>query len=122
MRRRPSVSRLFLLALAALVLTVSASADAQGKGKGHGKKGKKHVSTSEAVVVTRDVLVAHGFEVIRVERVETTQVIYYRRGNNGRGRGRGPVERMVIRPSGDVVVFESAPERAVVDIRVRLGL
>jgi hypothetical protein len=29
---------------------------------------------------------------------------------------------MVIRPSGDVVVFESAPERAVVDIRVRLGL
>lgn len=107
------------------------SASAQGKSKGRQASGKaheppgqakKHVTTSQAIVVTRDVLVKHGYNVVRVERVGVTEVIYYRRGNNGRGRGLGPVERMVVRPSGDIVVFESAPRGVLVDINVRLGM
>ena len=61
-------------------------------------------------------------EVVRVETIKTGQVIYYRRGNNGRGRGLGPVEKMVVRPSGSTVVVESAPKSVWLDIRVRLGL
>jgi hypothetical protein len=67
-------------------------------------------------------LVMHGFEVVRVETIKTGQVIYYRRGNNGRGRGLGPVEKMVVRPSGSTVIVESAPRNVLLDIRVRLGL
>jgi hypothetical protein len=32
------------------------------------------------------------------------------------------VERMVVRPSGTVVVFEAAPPKVLLDINVRLGL
>ena len=122
---------------AALVLLAAAAPAAQAQGKGHAKHGqarsakqghvppgqaKKRVSTSQAVIVTRDVLVSHGFQVVRVERLGTAQVIYYRRGNNGRGRGLGPVERMVVRPAGEVVVFESAPRPVLLAVNVRLGL
>jgi hypothetical protein len=72
--------------------------------------------------VSRDILVAHGYQVVRVETVEHAHVIYYRRGNNGRGRGLGPVERMIIKPAGEIVVFESAPSKVLVDINLRLGL
>src|SRR5689334_11711800 len=111
-----------------LLLCVSASpVFAQGRGHG-GSKGlppgqaKKMVTPAQAVVVSRDVLVMHGFEVVRVETIKTGQVIYYRRGNNGRGRGLGPVEKMVVRPSGSTVIVESAPKNVLLDIRVRLGL
>jgi len=114
--------------VAFLALSAAVSpALAQGKGHG-GPKGlppgqaKKQVSPAEAVVVSRDVLVRHGFEVVRVETIKTGQVIYYRRGNNGRGRGLGPVERMIVRPSGSIVVFEAVPDRVLLDIKVRLGL
>ena len=115
-----------------LTLTLAATAaEAQGKGKG-GKgahpsgqakgKAKKQVSTGDAVVATREILVAHGYQVVRVERVGVNQVIYYRRGNNGRGKGLGPLERMVVRPAGEVVAFESAPRGVLIDLNVRLGL
>src|SRR6185369_3714319 len=88
----------------ALVLCLSAAttvAAAQGKsGKVPPGQAKKHVSPAAAVVVTREVLVKQGFEVLRVEHIGVTEVVYYRRGNMGRGRGRGPIEHMVVRPSG----------------------
>jgi len=83
---------------------------------------KKQVTPATAVVVSREVLVKHGFSVVRVEQVGATQVIYYRRGNNGRGRGGGPMEKMVVRPSGQIVVFESTPAPVLADIKIRLGL
>lgn len=100
---------------------------AQGKKGGNGSAvppghAKKKVTSAQAVVAVREVLVVHGYNVVRVEQVGVTQVIHYRRGNNGRGRGLGPVQKMVIRPSGDVVVFDSAPPKVLVDVRARLGL
>jgi hypothetical protein len=80
------------------------------------------VTVSQAVVATREVLARHGYEVVRVEVVKGCRVVYYRRGNRGRGRGKGPMERLVIRPTPERVVFESAPPRVLVDINVRLGL
>jgi hypothetical protein len=124
-----SVASHHRLTLAAfLLLCASASPSlAQGRGRG-GSNGlppgqaKKMVTPAQAVVVSRDVLVMHGFEVVRVETIKTGQVIYYRRGNNGRGRGLGPVEKMIVRPSGSTVIVESAPKSVLLDIRVRLGL
>lgn len=105
------------LALIALAVAVT-PARAQGKGK------EKHyaVSSDRAVVVTRDVLVRQGYDVVRVERVGTTQVVYYRAGNRGRGRGKGPVQRMVIRTVDRRVIFEDAPAAVMVDIDVHLKL
>ena len=105
------------LALSALALA-AAPAHAQGKGKA------KHytVSSDRAVVVTRDVLVRRGYDVVRVERVGMTQVVYYRAGNHGRGKGKGPLERMVIRTVDRLIVFEDAPPAVMVDIDVNLKL
>ncbi|HUQ80565.1 MAG TPA: hypothetical protein VM076_05500 [Gemmatimonadaceae bacterium] len=104
---------------------------ALAQGKSHSAKvahvppgqAKKHVTADDAIVATREVLVSHGYEVVRVEVVQRTRVIYYRRGNMGRGRGKGPVEKIVIRPEPDRVVFVSQPPRGLmVDINVRLGI
>jgi hypothetical protein len=105
------------LALAALALSV-APAHAQGKGK------DKHytVSTDRAVTVTRNVLVRQGYDVVRIERVGATQVVYYRAGNHGRGRGKGPVQKMVIRTVERRIVFEDTPPAIMVDIDVNLKL
>lgn len=85
-------------------------------------KGPKRVTTSQAVVVTRDVLVANGYRVINVEPSGTTQVIYYRRGNMGNGRGLGPVQKIYVVPSGDVVRFTSVPDPLLGTILRRLGM
>lgn len=105
------------LALSALVLSV-APAHAQGKGK------DKHyaVSNDRAVTVTRNVLVRQGYDVVRIERVGATQVVYYRAGNRGRGRGKGPVEKMIIRTVERRIVFENTPPAIMVDIDVNLKL
>ena len=110
-----------------LVLCLSAAVTvAAAQGKGHGKvppgQAKKHVTPAAAVVVTREVLVKQGFEVLRVEHIGVTDVVYYRRGNMGRGKGHGPIEHMVVRPSGTIVVFEAAPAPILAEIRIRLGL
>jgi hypothetical protein len=106
------------LAVIALLSSSAAPAMAQGKTK------YKHyaVSSDRAVTVTRTVLLDRGYKVVRVERVGATQVVYYRRGNKGRGNGRGPVQRMVIRSVRDRVVFEDAEPDVLVDIDVRLKL
>jgi len=118
---------LFTIAASVMLSTAVSPTLAQGRGRGESKElppgqAKKQVTPAQAVAVSRDVLVKHGFDIVRVETIKTGQVIYYRRGNNGRGRGLGPVEKMIVRPSGSTVVFESAPEKVLLDIRVRLGL
>ena len=107
------------LALAVLAVALSvAPAHAQGKGK------DKHyaVSNDRAVTVTRNVLVRQGYDVVRVERVGTTQVVYYRAGNRGRGKGKGPLQKMVIRTVERRIVFENTPPAIMVDIDVNLKL
>jgi len=83
---------------------------------------KKHVTTSDALVVTRDVLVTNGFQVVRVAPQGTARIVYFRRGNNGNGRGLGPVQQLVIVPAGDVVRFRSVPDALLSTILTRLGL
>ena len=107
------------LALAVLALAASvAPAHAQGKGK------DKHysVSSDRAVTVTRNVLVRQGYDVVRIERVGLTQVVYYRAGNRGRGKGKGPLQKMVIRTVERRIVFEDTPPAIMVDIDVNLKL
>ena len=116
------LSRRFLAGLALAVIALAASAApalAQGKGKG-----PKHytVTTDRAVSVTRTVLVRQGYDVVRVMRVGTTQVVYYRAGNHGRGKGKGRLEKMVIRTVDRRIVFEQTPPAILVDIDVNLKL
>jgi hypothetical protein len=85
-------------------------------------KVKKYVTTVQAVTVTRQVLVSNGFQVVNVVPSGTSQVIYYRRGNMGKGRGLGPVERIVVVPSGQVVQFQSVPPSLLSVILNRLGM
>jgi hypothetical protein len=107
------------LAVAALTLSV-APAHAQGKGKGKDKH--YAVSSDRAVNVTRTVLVRQGYDVVRVERVGVTQVVWYRAGNRGRGKGKGPLQKMVIRTVERRIVFEDTPPAVMVDIDVNLKL
>src|SRR4051812_38847687 len=87
--------------LGALLAAGSREAAAQGRsqdkahGHAHGNSGhvppgqaKKVVTADQAVVATREVLVRHGYDVVRVEVIKGTRVVYYRRGNKGRGRGK----------------------------------
>jgi len=113
--RRMLWSGLAVLALVGITVT---PVYAQGKGKA------RHyvVSSDKAIKVTRTVLVEQGYHVVRIERVGPTRVIYFRRGNNGRGRGRGPLQRMVIRSVRDRVVFEETEPSILVGIDVRLKL
>lgn len=106
------------LAVVTLLGITAAPAHAQGKSK------EKHyrVSSDKALKVTRTVLVEQGYHVVRVERVGATQVIYFRRGNNGRGKGKGPLQRMVIRTVRDRVFFEEADPSVLVNIDVKLKL
>ncbi len=107
--------RLSLAVLALVVLALPAAA--QGKGKG-----PKHyaVTTDRALVVTKEVLVQQGYEVVRVENSGRDYVVWYRRGNRGRGKGKGPPVRMVIHRDMDRVVFLQAPSAILVDIDVKL--
>ena len=90
-------------------------------GRSHGPK-RYAVPTDRALGVTREVLVKQGFEVIRVEAVGNDQVVWYRQGNMGRGRGKGPPVKMVIRrdPVAHSVVFLETPSGILVNIDVRL--
>jgi hypothetical protein len=104
------------IAVAVAALSVAVPVQAQGKGKHYA------VSSGKAMDVTRGVLERQGYEVVRVVQSPGAQVIYYRRGNKGRGKGHGPMERMVIRTVERRVVFEDVPAAILVDIDVRLKL
>jgi hypothetical protein len=108
------------IALALVCLGTMSTTTVHAQGKGNGKR--YAVSNDKAFEVTRTVLVRQGFEVVRVIRSKDAQVIYYRRGNNGRGKGKGPVERMIIRTVERRIVFEETPPAILVDIDVRLKL
>ena len=107
-----------LLALSLLGVLVAAPLVAQG----HGHKKEFEVAPSRAVSVTRDVLVHQGYEVIRIETVGKDQVVYYRRGNMGKGKGKGPPLKMIIRHVENRVVFVDTPDAILVDINVKLTL
>ena len=120
---------LVALLVAGAALALPGAAGAQGRSHGRAQGGmppgqaKKHVTTDRAILVTRDVFVRHGYEVVRIGSRGDVRVVYYRRGNMGRGRGRGPVETMIIRPSNDIVVIERAPSRTLLaEIKINLGL
>ena len=115
MRARQAVFGL-AVAVAALATVGAAPAHAQGKGKHYSVSGDKAMSA------TKVVLQRQGYELVRVVRERDTQVIYYRRGNNGKGKGKGPMERMVIRTVDRRVVFEEAPSAILVDIDFQLKL
>lgn len=110
-----SVARSIVM-VALLVAAVASPVAAQGKSKQY------KVGQDRALVVTREVLVKQGFEVVKVEDHRDYQVVWYRAGNRGRGRGKGPLESMVIRKVRNEIVFERAPAAILVDIDVRLRL
>ena len=105
-----------LVAAALLLLAALSPAAAQGKSKQY------KVGQDRALLVTREVLVKQGFEVVKVEDYRDHQVVWYRAGNRGRGRGKGPMESMVIRKVRNEIVFERAPAAILVDIDVKLRL
>lgn len=116
MRARHAV---FSLTVAAAALLLAA-APAHAQGKGNGKR--YAVTGNKAMDVTKVVLQRQGYEVVRVVRDGDAQVIYYRSGNNGRGKGKGPMERMVIRTVDRRIVFEEVPSAILVDIDFQLRL
>ena len=101
-------------------LLVLAAVPAAAQGRGHKKEFA--VAPDRAVSVTREVLVRQGYEVVRIETVGNDQVVWYRRGNMGRGRGKGPPMKMIIRRVENRVVFVDTPDAILVDINVRLRL
>jgi hypothetical protein len=105
---------LILLALAALALPAAA--------QGRGPKKEFAVAPDRAISVTREVLVRQGWEVVRIDVVGNDRVVYYRRGNMGRGRGKGPIVKMIIRRVENRVVFVDAPDAILVDINIKLRL
>ena len=122
-----SLSRTFIRVLllgVALTAMDYAPADAQGRGRGQARGNPKNEGISFELVIgaTREVLVEQGYDVVRVEQEGDLQIVYYRRGNRGRGRGGGPVERMVIRRTEDGVQVEDAPDGIQIRIEVKLGI
>ncbi len=72
--------------------------------------------------MTREVLVHQGYEVVRIETVGADQVVYYRRGNMGRGKGKGKLVKMIVRRVQNRIVFVDTPDAILVDINIRLKL
>ena len=107
-----------LLLLGAIVALTAQPVAAQGRGN----KKEFVVAPSRAMSVTREVLVRQGFEVVRIETVGNDQVIYYRRGNMGRGKGKGPLVKMIVRRLPNRVVFVDTPDAILADINLRLRL
>jgi len=83
---------------------------------------KYKVSTDRAIVTTRQVLTRQGFEVIRIEERGVDRIVWYRQGNRGRGKGKGPPLKMIIRRDVDRVVFVETPHAILMDIDLRLRL
>ena len=112
--------RLKSLILPIVALAIAAApAWAQKPGKGP-KKYK--VKSDFALVITREVLVKQGWAVERVEDKGDVITVWYYRGNMGRGKGKGPLQKMVIRRVRDEIVFEAVPAAILIDIDVRLRL
>ena len=109
------------IALGTVVLTPAYAQD-RGRGQNRAKKEKATVSIEVAITATRDVLREQGFDIVRIEQEDDFQIVYYRRGNRGRGRGGGPVERLVIRWTPERVEVRDAPDEIRIGIEVKLGI
>ena len=116
--------------LAALVLMAALATPAAAQDRGHQDKpakpkeheSKPQVTVEAALGATREVLVAKGFEVVRVEVQGQDRIVYYRAGNQGRGRGQGPPRRLIIRRTEDRLVLVDAPDQVRVEIGIKLGI
>lgn len=104
------------LLIAAVLALVALPAAAQGRSP----KREFVIEPSRAMSVTRQVLVQQGYEVIRVETRGNDRIVYYRRGNMGRGKGKGPLVKMIIRRVQNRVVFVDMPNAILVDVNVKL--
>jgi len=113
---------LFVVTLAA---AAAAPVWAQGRGHANAKKtehAKPKVTVDLAVSAAKDVLVKQGFDVLRVETKGDSQIIYYRAGNKGKGKGQGPPARMIVRRNDDRIVLEEAPDALRLEIGIKLGI
>ena len=106
---------IFTAAITALTLSAAPLA-AQGNGKRYA------VSDDRAISVTRTVLVSQGYDVVEIETKGTEQIVYYRLGNKGKGKGQGKLQKMVIKREANKVVFVDTPSAIMVDINVKLSL
>ena len=107
--------RLSLAILALVVLALPAAAQEKGP--------KKYAVTNDrALVVTKEVLVKQGYDVVRVENSGRDIIVWYRRGNRGKGKGKGPPVKLVIHRYADRVVFLNTPSAILVDIDLKLKL
>ncbi|HEX8848671.1 MAG TPA: hypothetical protein VF761_03980 [Gemmatimonadaceae bacterium] len=134
---RVTLSKLaIVLSTATISLGAARVAAAQGKSHGHANphaaaaahaddregKEKKHASSDDGVRITREVLESKGFEVVRVERSGGDRVVYYRRGNMGRGKGKGPIVKMYVRQAApDRVTFDKTPAEVLAEIHRRMA-
>jgi hypothetical protein len=73
-----------------------------------------------AFSATREVLVAKGLELRRIEVEGDRQIVYCRAGN--RGRGQGPPQRMALRFAEKKLVVDEAPEDLKLEIGIKLGI
>lgn len=107
-----------ILQLVVLASLLATPALAQGRSR----KKEFVVAPTRAMSITRDVLVRQGFEIVRVDRSGNDQVVWYRRGNMGRGQGHGRPMKLIIRRVDNRVVFIDTPDAVLVDINIRLRL
>lgn len=111
-------------ALVALLAGGASPAWSQQKQQG----GKKKEAASPAITLdvafsaTKEILIGHGFEVVSVETKPDRQIVTYRAGNRGNGRGKGPPVRLVIRRVDDRIVLDDAPETVRLEVAVKLGI
>lgn len=112
------------LALLTVLVLGAAPAWAQKPKEPAGKKDKDSgaVTLDVALSATKQVLVKQGFEVVSVETLSDRQIVTYRAGNQGRGKGKGPPVRMVIRRVEDRIVLDEAPDDLRIEIGVTLGI
>jgi hypothetical protein len=80
------------------------------------------VSVDVALEATRTTLVELGYDVVKLDSKDEVLVVHYRRGNMGKGKGKGPMETLVIRRVKQTVVFEEADPELLVKIQVTLKL
>ena len=80
------------------------------------------ITADLALETTKTVLVAEGYDVVKLESQEELLIVYYRRGNMGKGKGKGPMEKMVIRRQRNVVVIEDLEPSILLKIEVALKL
>ena len=100
-----------------LALIPTSPAEAQGN-----SKKTFDVSVDVALEATKTTLVQEGYDVVKLESKDQYLIVHYRRGNMGKGKGKGPMEKLVIRRVKETVVFEEADPDLLVKIQVKLKL